>query len=350
MSPVTRCSSEWHRPEAASSTCTSPALGSSRSMSSTLHSSVLLPQDGGRDSTSHSSYPAATRGAVGRLSSILPQGQNGRASCRPAWSVGSAAALRHLPGRTAVTHHILAIDLGTGGPKVALVDEHGKVVAHEVETNGVILEPHGGAEQDPDEWWDAITRAVHRLVAAAPEEAAALAGVSVTSQWCGTVPVGGDGKAIGNAIIWMDSRGADAIGKVVSGRVNVMGYDPRRLAALGAAHRRRPQPQRQGLDRPHPLAQGGAARGLRRRRAAARAGRLPQLPPHGEGGVVARLHRHALAHRQPRPRRHHLPPAAPGVDRGRQGQAAPAGAVGLGGGRAARRPWPRSGASPPGCR
>ncbi|HMJ75984.1 MAG TPA: FGGY-family carbohydrate kinase [Iamia sp.] len=129
-----------------------------------------------------------------------------------------------------MTDHILAIDLGTGGPKVALVDDHGRVVAHEVETTGVILEPHGGAEQDPDEWWDAITRAVQRLVAAAPEAAAALAGVSVTSQWCGTVPVGGDGKAIGNAIIWMDSRGAEAIGKVVSGRVNVMGYDPRRLA------------------------------------------------------------------------------------------------------------------------
>jgi xylulokinase len=129
-----------------------------------------------------------------------------------------------------VTDHILAIDLGTGGPKVALVDDRGRVVAHEVETTGVILEPHGGAEQDPDSWWDAITRAVLRLVAAAPDEAARVAGVSVTSQWCGTVPVDADGKAIGNAIIWMDSRGAAAIAKVVSGRVNVMGYDPRRLA------------------------------------------------------------------------------------------------------------------------
>lgn len=129
-----------------------------------------------------------------------------------------------------MSQHILAIDLGTGGPKVALVDEGGRVVAHEVETTGVILEPHGGAEQDPDAWWDAITTAVRRLVAAAPEQAAALAGVSVTSQWCGTVPVDADGRPIGNAIIWMDSRGAEAIGKVVSGRVNVMGYDPRRLA------------------------------------------------------------------------------------------------------------------------
>lgn len=129
-----------------------------------------------------------------------------------------------------MTDHILAIDLGTGGPKVALVDVRGRIVAHEVETTSTILQPHGGAEQDPSDWWDAITRAVHRVVAAAPEEAAALAGISVTSHWCGTVPIDANGHAIGNSIIWMDSRGAPQIRKAVSGRVNVMGYDPRRLA------------------------------------------------------------------------------------------------------------------------
>ena len=37
-SPVTMCSSEWHRPEAASLTSTSPFFGGSSSMSSTLQS------------------------------------------------------------------------------------------------------------------------------------------------------------------------------------------------------------------------------------------------------------------------------------------------------------------------
>src|SRR5215467_46978 len=36
MSPVTRCSSEWQRPEAASLTTSSPCLGGSRMTSSTL--------------------------------------------------------------------------------------------------------------------------------------------------------------------------------------------------------------------------------------------------------------------------------------------------------------------------
>lgn len=125
--------------------------------------------------------------------------------------------------------HILAIDLGTGGPKVAFVDLRGRVVAHEVETTSLILEPPDGVEQDPDDWWRAISTAVGRLVAAAPEEAASLIAVGVTSHWTGTVAVDHEGKAIGNSIIWMDSRGAPQIAEAVSGRINVMGYDPRRL-------------------------------------------------------------------------------------------------------------------------
>lgn len=125
--------------------------------------------------------------------------------------------------------HVLAIDLGTGGPKVAFVDLQGRVVAHEKETTTLILEPPAGVEQDPDEWWSAISTAVGRLVAAAPEEAASLISVSVTSHWCGTVAVDADGRAIGNSIIWMDSRGAPQVAQAVGGRLNVRGYDPRRL-------------------------------------------------------------------------------------------------------------------------
>src|SRR5205807_4922325 len=40
MSPVTRCSSEWHSPELASLISTSPSDGPSSSTSSTLHGSL----------------------------------------------------------------------------------------------------------------------------------------------------------------------------------------------------------------------------------------------------------------------------------------------------------------------
>lgn len=45
--------------------------------------------------------------------------------------------------------HILAVDLGTGGPKVALVGLDGRLRAHEIERTELLLSPGGGAEQDP---------------------------------------------------------------------------------------------------------------------------------------------------------------------------------------------------------
>ncbi|MBI5349341.1 MAG: hypothetical protein HZB77_08525, partial [Chloroflexi bacterium] len=51
---------------------------------------------------------------------------------------------------------MLAIDLGTSGPKVALVSAEGDVADYEFEETPLILFPNGGAEQNPDDWWQAI--------------------------------------------------------------------------------------------------------------------------------------------------------------------------------------------------
>jgi len=121
---------------------------------------------------------------------------------------------------------ILAIDLGTSGPKVALVGDDGSLIGSEFEPTDLILTPDGGAEQDPSEWWSAIAAATRRTVTAHPE--AEIAAVCVTAQWSGTVAVGRDGDAIGNAIIWMDSRGAPQVADLIGGPVRFQGYDPRK--------------------------------------------------------------------------------------------------------------------------
>jgi xylulokinase len=55
--------------------------------------------------------------------------------------------------------YVLAVDLGTGGPKVAVVSTSGRIVAHASEAVPLYLLDGGGAEQDPDEWWAAIAAA-----------------------------------------------------------------------------------------------------------------------------------------------------------------------------------------------
>jgi xylulokinase len=124
---------------------------------------------------------------------------------------------------------VLAVDLGTGGPKVAVVATTGRIVAHATEPVALHLFEGGGAEQDPEEWWSAICRAATRVLAEAAVPHADLIGVGCTSQWSGTVAVGAHGEPLMPAIIWMDSRGNRAIRKVAGGAVNVLGYDPRKI-------------------------------------------------------------------------------------------------------------------------
>jgi xylulokinase len=138
-------------------------------------------------------------------------------------SSGTASAARR------VAEHILTVDLGTSGPKVALFTPAGEFVDGEFEPVELLLSPGGGAEQRPADWWSGIVAGTRRLLERAPVPVESIVAVSVTSQWSGTVPVDRDGNPLHDAIIWMDSRGARQVRTLVGGRVKVAGYDPRKL-------------------------------------------------------------------------------------------------------------------------
>lgn len=125
--------------------------------------------------------------------------------------------------------YILAIDLGTSGPKVALVSTQGDVVESEFEAVRLILIPAGGAEQSPHEWWDAIDKAVKRLLRKNLVPGVDIDAIICTGQWSGTVPVDEAGKALANAIIWMDARGAPYINSALGGALKVQGYALQKL-------------------------------------------------------------------------------------------------------------------------
>ena len=124
---------------------------------------------------------------------------------------------------------ILAIDLGTSGPKVALVTTEGEVLASEVESTELFLSDGGGAEQDPDDWWRAIMTATRRITDRQLVPAEQIIAVAVTSQWAGTVPVDKGGNALARAIIWLDSRGAKYVPEVAGGLVRIQGYGALKL-------------------------------------------------------------------------------------------------------------------------
>jgi xylulokinase len=130
---------------------------------------------------------------------------------------------------TSKEKYILAIDLGTSGPKVALFSSQGEMLGSEFEETRLLLFPDGGAEQSPDEWWDAIQKAVKRLLARGLTASESIVAIACTGQWSGTVPVDEGGNALGNAIIWMDSRGGPHIHQIAGGAIRIQGYAPEKL-------------------------------------------------------------------------------------------------------------------------
>ena len=115
------------------------------------------------------------------------------------------------------TQLILAIDLGTSGPKVGLVSTNGQVLTTTQRPVSILTKPNGGAEQDPQQWWDAITQGVTQVLQHAPNPAEQVRAVGVTSQWSGTIPIDRQGNCLHNAIIWLDTRGAPLMARKMAG-------------------------------------------------------------------------------------------------------------------------------------
>ncbi len=123
----------------------------------------------------------------------------------------------------------LAIDLGTGGPKVGVVDQSGEVVEYGVDAVGTHYDERGAATQDPREWWALIQARAGRLLAV-DDRARRLRGVAVTGQYASTVPVDASGEPTGPCLTWMDTRGGPYSRSAVGGPVQ--GYNPRAVLAF----------------------------------------------------------------------------------------------------------------------
>ena len=125
--------------------------------------------------------------------------------------------------------YILAIDHGTGGPKSAIVSTQGEVIDWAFEEVPLHVYKGGGAEQDPNDWWNAILNTSKKVIDNGKVAIEDIVGICNTSQWSGTVPVDKDGNHLTNAIIWMDTRGAPyIIKKIHKGLLKFSGFNIRK--------------------------------------------------------------------------------------------------------------------------
>jgi xylulokinase len=120
--------------------------------------------------------------------------------------------------------YVLSIDLGSGGPKSAIVGDSGKVVASASERVGLKMLPHGGVEQNPEEWWQAAKIAAKRAIHHSGVDSQDIVAVGCAAQYSVIVPVDSSGKPLMNAVHWMDTRGGPYNRKLCQGFPNIQGY------------------------------------------------------------------------------------------------------------------------------
>jgi glycerol kinase len=106
-----------------------------------------------------------------------------------------------------VSTAILAIDQGTSGTKAILVDPSGNVVGRGSAPLGASYPRPGWVEQDPEELWGSVERAVERCLDAAPDSSPVAVAISNQREsavaWRRT-----DGAPVGPLIGWQDGRTA----------------------------------------------------------------------------------------------------------------------------------------------
>lgn len=126
--------------------------------------------------------------------------------------------------------YLLGIDIGTSSVKTAILDAESAAIVHSVTQEYPVLQPHPGyAEQNPDDWWNAVIQTVR--TAAESIDKSAIVGIGVSGQMHGTVCLDQAGKPIRPAIIWADTRSRPQCDVLMSDPDEMARHAPGRPAA-----------------------------------------------------------------------------------------------------------------------
>ncbi len=129
---------------------------------------------------------------------------------------------------------LLGLDIGTQSLKAVILDDELKVVGEGARAYSPLFPKQEQAEQDPRTWERALGPAIADALKGALISATDVQAVGVAGQLDGCVPVMSNGDPIGNCLIWMDRRAADAMPsvdpKVLHSLTGIVA-DPSHLAA-----------------------------------------------------------------------------------------------------------------------
>ena len=100
----------------------------------------------------------------------------------------------------------LGIDVGTSAVKALLVDDRQRAIAEASEPLAISRPQPLWSEQNPEDWWTAVSRAVLTLKQAAPGGLGAVRAVGLSGQMHGAVLLDRNDTVLRPAILWNDGR------------------------------------------------------------------------------------------------------------------------------------------------
>ena len=121
--------------------------------------------------------------------------------------------------------YVLSYDIGTTGIKTCLFEIDQTISMIDSASCGyhLYILDNGGAEQDADEWWEAMcrtTKEVFSRVSVSPDQ---VAGISFCSQMQGLVLVDRDGVPVHRPMSYMDQRAEEEIKKGIANGIQIAG-------------------------------------------------------------------------------------------------------------------------------
>lgn len=109
---------------------------------------------------------------------------------------------------------ILGIDLGTQSLKAMLLDTEQGPLAVESREYALLFPQLDWAEEQPEQWWDALKGVLSTMKQQMPQVFSQIAGIGLSGQMHGMVPLDRDGVPVSNAIIWVDQRSKKQVERI----------------------------------------------------------------------------------------------------------------------------------------
>ena len=127
--------------------------------------------------------------------------------------------------------YLLGVDGGTEGLRAGIFDVFGTSLAYASTSYPTQFPAPSWAEQDPNDWWDALGKSVRKAISDSEISVDQIAAMAVDTTCCSVVALDDSGNPVRPALIWMDVRSAEQAEQMVATgddalRINSNGSGP----------------------------------------------------------------------------------------------------------------------------